>query len=115
LPDEDLPWAISDSPVTLRQLLTHTSGLAGDGFADHGAGETALRDYIRSLCKIELLFAPGACWSYANTGSCLAGHVLAHAEGRAFEDLVRAEVLHPLGLARTGFGQAPMPENVATG
>ena len=115
LPDEDIPASISANPVTLRHLLTHTSGLAGDGFADHGGDDHALRDYIRSLHGIELVFAPGEDWSYANTGSCIAGHVMACAEGETYEHLIRTQVLDPMNLTRTGFGQAPLPDDVATG
>lgn len=114
-PAATLPPALKGAGVTLRQLLSHTSGLDGDGFADFGDDEGALERYLASLEHVTLLFRPGASWSYANIGTCIAGHVLARVAGTPFETLIQEELLDPLGLTRTGFSQAPMPNNVATG
>ena len=115
VPAATLPVALRGKGVTLRHLLSHTSGLDGDGFASFGDGDDALQRYIASLSEVRMLFAPGASWSYANIGTCITGYVLATVGDATFESLVRDKVLAPIGLGRTGFGQQSLPDNVATG
>ncbi|HWV23683.1 MAG TPA: serine hydrolase domain-containing protein, partial [Thermomicrobiales bacterium] len=114
-PTATIPAALRGAGVSLRHLLSHRSGLDGDGFADFGDDDQALERYLASLDHVGTLFPAGASWSYANIGTCIAGHILSCVAGLPFETLVQQEILAPLGLSRTGFGQAPMPDNVATG
>jgi CubicO group peptidase (beta-lactamase class C family) len=107
------PAAIAGA--TVHHLLTHTSGL-GDYhlmpgfFADSAtwtspeqvmAGTTG---YIR---RSEPLFAPGAGWSYSNSGYHLLGEIVAAASGMSYYDYVREHVFAAAGMTRTDFVALP--------
>jgi CubicO group peptidase (beta-lactamase class C family) len=86
-------------PITLRHLLTHTSGIP-----DYTEGTIDLRrDYTedemaRLSFGLKLEFPAGSRWSYSNTGYLLLG-VLAHrASGRFYGDVLRERVFQPLGM-----------------
>ena len=55
--------------ITVRQLLTHTSGIQGDYFKGFGRGDEAIERLVASLVDIDLVHPPGELWSYCNTGS----------------------------------------------
>jgi D-alanyl-D-alanine carboxypeptidase len=104
--------------MTLRQLLTHTSGVY-DYFApdspfwqDAYLGEDA--DWSRVWTPTELLayadgdahapaFAPGEGVGYSNTGYILLGLVVEEATGQAFGDRLHRQILDPQGLNDTFF------------
>lgn len=96
-----LPW----EGITLRQLLSHQAGLAGDWskpLSEYGEGD----DAFRLLAADEAVGAPvgpGRLWAYANPGYWLAGALIERAAGMPFEDAMRELVLEPLGMERTGF------------
>jgi D-alanyl-D-alanine carboxypeptidase len=116
--------------ITLRQLLTHTSGIYDyqdeadspfyqDAFFGPGA------DWARVWTPPELLayadgarhapyFAPGQGVAYANTNYVLLGLVVEAATGRPFRDALRDRVLAPLALDRTSLeeGAALAPDVV---
>lgn len=110
------------SRITARHLLSHSAGLANPipvrwiHPADAPAPEPdALLSSLLSKHR-RLRFEPGARSSYSNLGVLVLGSVLAKVAGRPFVDLVRAEVLEPLGMARTGFTySAEMEIAAATG
>jgi CubicO group peptidase (beta-lactamase class C family) len=89
------------SKVTLRHLLTHTAGWAGDYFEDHGRGDDALGNYVASMRTIPHLTPLGEVWHYNNAAFCLAGHILATVAGTAYEDAVKELVLDPLGMTNS--------------
>jgi CubicO group peptidase (beta-lactamase class C family) len=92
-------------PITLRQLLTHSAGLA-ERFLGHRArtrGEQIpLGEYLAR--RLPPRFAPpGRFSSYANHGMALAGFVVAEVSGKPFPRYVAEEVLAPLGMTSTSF------------
>lgn len=108
-----LPW----NGVTLRHLLTHQAGLAGDhpaSLAEYGEGDDALE----RLAADEALagpVGPGELFSYSNYGYWLAGAVVARATEKTLEEALQAEVLAPLGMSRTGFVPAEPAVPAPTG
>jgi RNA polymerase sigma factor (sigma-70 family) len=82
-----MPEAYRDSPVTLRHLLCHSSGLPNK-----------LDDPWRQEGKLALLFRPGTSAAYSSAGYYVLGQVLEHVTGRAYEDLVHDRIARPLGL-----------------
>ena len=52
------------SAITIRSLVTHTSGIEGDSFFDTGRGDDAVERIIPRLEAIGLIHAPGDQWSY---------------------------------------------------
>ncbi|HEX6990215.1 MAG TPA: serine hydrolase domain-containing protein [Bacillota bacterium] len=89
--------------VTVRDLLTHTAGWAGDHFPDTGDGDDALRRYVETMADLPQLTPPGTVWSYNNAAFCLAGRVIERVTGRTYEAAIRELVLEPLGMETSCF------------
>lgn len=89
--------------ITLRQLLTHTSGLIYESpqMEQVLLRHTPLDGILDEAYGHPLLFAPGAGYSYSDFGIGLAGRVAARAAGTPFPELVRELVLDPAGLEQT--------------
>lgn len=103
----------SDSgPVTLRHLVTHSSGIPRLGRLDYGdsheVSRIELRDAARSLA---LDFAPGTRAVYSNLAMALAGPVIARVSGVPYRTFVDEHLLAPLGMRSTVWE----PEAVAPG
>ncbi len=102
--------------VTLRHLLTHTSGFFGDRFDDHGGGDDALARAVAEFAGLRQYTPPGAYWAYNNLGFQLAGRIAEHLLQIPFETLVRERILAPLGMERTTyFAQEAITYPVAVG
>jgi CubicO group peptidase (beta-lactamase class C family) len=90
--------------VTLRQLLTHTSGLPADNFAAMGGGDEALARYVaEELPRAPLLLPLGRYPSYSNPGLSLAGRVIEVVSGRPYETAIGELLLTPLGMEQATF------------
>lgn len=94
--------------VTLRHLLSHTSGIDGDHFLDTGRGDDALERYVESCAELRQAHPMGAIMSYCNSGYAIAGRVVEQVTGATFEGAMRRYVLDPLGVEHT----AGLPEEV---
>jgi CubicO group peptidase (beta-lactamase class C family) len=89
--------------ATLRHLLTHTGGWAGDYFHATGAGDDALARYVADMADLPQLAPLGSLWSYNNAGFSVAGRILESVTGSSFEAVLREQVLDPLGLEHSFF------------
>lgn len=101
------------SGITIRHLLTHTSGLPDyeqlmeDVEKERGSTWSPnhqIRDSeVLALLEEETggLFAPGTRWAYSNSGYVVLGLIAARAAGKPFGDVLRERVFAPLGMART--------------
>jgi CubicO group peptidase (beta-lactamase class C family) len=100
------------SPITVRQLLNHTSGLAyglTPGPVDtiftrarmYDASRT-LEQFTDSLARLPLLFHPGTAWSYGS-GLDVAGRVIEVASGQTLDRFLDEALFRPLGMRDTGF------------
>jgi len=85
--------------ITLRHLLTHTSGIPEytDTVVD------LHRDYtedqlVRIAARLPLDFRPGTRWSYSNTGYLLLGALIHRVTGTFYGDLLRDSLFAPLGM-----------------
>jgi CubicO group peptidase (beta-lactamase class C family) len=87
--------------ITVRQLLTHTSGIQGDYFKGFGRGDEAIERLVASLVDIDLVHPPSELWSYCNTGFVVAGRLAEVITGHPFQELLRRRICEPLGLRRT--------------
>ncbi len=105
-------------PITLRQLLTHSAGLA-ERFLGHRARtreeQLPLGEYLAR--RLPLRFAPpGRFSSYANHGMALAGFVVEEVSGKPFPRVVADEIFAPLGMTSSSFEMdAALLERLATG
>ncbi len=82
-------------------MLCHTCGFAGDFFTDTGDSTDKLARFADRCALLPLVHPPGAGFSYSNSGYAIAGRVAEVICGRAWEDLLQARVLKPLGLAQS--------------
>ncbi|HEV8197385.1 MAG TPA: serine hydrolase domain-containing protein [Gemmatimonadales bacterium] len=104
--------------ITIRDLLTHRSGLAygfldegpvGDGYRAAGItdgiatrGMTTAADNVERLAQQPLVFQPGSRWSYALNTDVL-GRVVEVVSGRSLADFMQERIFSPLGMHETGF------------
>jgi CubicO group peptidase (beta-lactamase class C family) len=105
-----------EGEVTVRGLLSHTSGLpdvSDYGWHDPQLGDGALSEFARSLSRWRLQSDPGTAFSYSNAGFELIGLVLARVTGTTFEEAIRQQVLVPLGMRRSTFLRAEVPAELA--
>lgn len=91
----------SASDPTLRQLLTHTSGLQEPPKVEFFHG-LSLEDYAKQVAAAPRSFPPGSSWSYG-IGISIAGRALEVAEGKPFEEVLQQKLLKPLGMTHTTF------------
>jgi D-alanyl-D-alanine carboxypeptidase len=92
-------------PITLRHILTHTSGLADFDTGDIGFSyrrEYTAGEFVDLLARQPLQFAPGDRWSYTNAFPLL-GIVVERASGLSYMDFVRTRIFKPLGLESARF------------
>ena len=100
-------FAVADpevsATVTLRHLLSHTSGIAGDHFHDTGRGDDVLEKYVASCAVLGQEHALGAAMSYCNSGYSVLGRVLevVDGKGRTWDAILRERLIDPLGLRHT--------------
>ena len=94
--------------VTLRRLLTHTSGIYG--FSDQDEWETNMfipglpRDSMYRRIKLDpFLFPSGTAQAYSNSGFWLLGAVVEKASGMKYEDYLAAKIFTPLGMKHSMF------------
>jgi CubicO group peptidase (beta-lactamase class C family) len=109
LPEGSAVW----SGVTIRHLLTHTSGIPDDPTID------SQRDYsetelVRSAAAQPLEFKPGELESYSSTGYVLLGVIIHRVTGAFWGDFVRDQIFRPLGMRTARVNSDSVP-NRATG
>jgi len=98
LPDFQVSDREASAGATVRHLLTHTGGWAGDYFHDTGAGDDALARYVADMAELPQVTPLGELWSYNNAGFSVAGRVIEVVTGQTFEVALSELVLEPLGL-----------------
>jgi CubicO group peptidase (beta-lactamase class C family) len=102
LPAFGLADADAARAITLRQLLTHTSGIDGDQFVDTGRGDDAIERFVAYLHDVGCVHQPGARFSYCNAGFVVAGRLVEVLRGASYDAVLRERILQPLGLRATG-------------
>jgi CubicO group peptidase (beta-lactamase class C family) len=99
-------------PITMRQMLHHTSGLrewnvlatiAGIEVGTFEGGHGQILDLQRR--QRSLNFAPGSRWSYSNSGYTLAAIIVSRVSGMSFTDFTKRRIFEPLGMTETSWQQ----------
>ena len=115
---EDGKWKVEDpiskyipnapeawKDITLRHLLTHTSGMptleAEDGFTFRT--NPSSDDYIAKLAKKPLRFAPGDKYEYSNEGYSLLGILVAKVSGSTLASFVTNRIFKPAGMSTASY------------
>ncbi|WP_101897485.1 serine hydrolase domain-containing protein [Embleya scabrispora] len=94
--------------LTLRHLLTHTSGIDGDVLTDTGRGDDCLERYAALLGGVRGVHPLGRVHSYCNAGLMLTGRLIERVTGTTWDAALHDRLLKPLGLTRTH----TLPEDV---
>ncbi len=87
--------------LTLRRLLSMSSGLDNGPYVYFGGGDDALVKYVVNLRSLPQQFQPGKYFGYSNAGICIAGHVASRVTGKPWEALLRERILQPAGLTQS--------------
>ena len=93
------------TPITLRLLMSHSSGLVreppvGNYFATN---EPTLEATVKSLNTTTLVYAPGSKVQYSNAGIAVVGRVLEKVSENPFAETLKENILQPLGMAHSAF------------
>lgn len=119
-------WALPKSDftlnhvVTLRHLLSHTSGTSHSGYSSNYSGDTipstveTLNNYKNEA--ITVIFEPGSSWKYSGGGFLIAQLVLEDVTGKSMAKLAEEMLFTPLGMKHSTFnqhGHVNFPINVA--
>jgi D-alanyl-D-alanine carboxypeptidase len=106
-----LPEYKFPSAITLRMLLTHTSGLANytsfaqyPGWATNGVSEATI---LSAVSQTPPLFPPGTQWSYSNSNYFVLGAIIEMLTGQSYAANLEQYIFQPLGLANTYFSLPP--------
>src|SRR5579871_4836885 len=98
------------NPITLRELMSHRSGLLREpplgNYFD--PTEPTLEAAVRSMNSTELVYDPGTHLKYSNAGLAVVGYTLQKLNHKSFPDYLKQAVLAPLGMHESSF--APEPE-----
>jgi CubicO group peptidase (beta-lactamase class C family) len=97
----DGPNADWRKAVTVRNLLTHSSGLPAH--KDYFLTLHSKREFIAAICKEPLEYAPGTKTVYSDLGFILLGEILERATGKSVDQLAHEQIFAPLDLGDTMF------------
>jgi len=106
--DDSITKRLRDTPkawtnVTIRHLLTHTSGIKSytglDGFQLWR--HLTQTQFIQAIGAQPMDFQPGESWKYCNTGFNLLGYILENVSGMDYWDFMSARIFQPLGMRAT--------------
>lgn len=95
-----IPSESEDPPITIEELLTHSSGLPREAGAHWTTFEFPTRDELRALMPARTApFAPEVRWKYSNLAYSVAGLVVEAVSGQTYADYVQREIFQPLGMS----------------
>lgn len=109
---ENIPTERANRPVTIQDLLRHSSGFSYGVFSDTPVdtlyrerevlGQPTLADMVTVLGTVPLMFQPGTRWYYSVSTDVLA-RLVEVASGMPFDEFLSSRIFEPLGMSDTGF------------
>jgi CubicO group peptidase (beta-lactamase class C family) len=99
----------AEYPITIKQLLTHTSGMGEFGSGEADTCRT-LADAVRIYAGKPLQFVPGSKWQYCQSGINTAGRIIEVVSGLSLPDFLEKRLFGPLGMKDTTFYRSPQQQ-----
>lgn len=104
--DDPIGRFLDDTPpswsrITLRHLLTHTSGIVREGPAFDPFKTQSDADVVRSTYSLPLRFEPGTRWEYCNTSYFALAEVITRVSGQPWSEFLDSRIFKPLGMSDT--------------
>lgn len=109
---DDIPTERALRPITIQDLLRHTSGLTYGTFSntvvdslyrrERVGGGSTLADMVTQLGEFPLAYQPGTRWNYSLSTDVL-GRLVEVVSGQSFDIFLRERIFEPLGMVDTGF------------
>lgn len=118
-----LPWFVSKKEkqlehITIRHLLTHTSGILRDGYTAHWEDDNfpTLEQLKKDMVKGVIVYDSLIRFKYSNLGFALLGQIIEAVSGMSYTKYMEKHILHPLGMKNTwvDLGET-IPKLLATG
>lgn len=112
---EYLPWfrttdQDASTRITVRHLLTHTSGLSEavgrTRLADGDTTALALERHVRALSRVHLTSEPGSAFDYSNANYSILGRIIQEVSGQSFESVIQETILDPLNMSSSFTSQS---------
>jgi CubicO group peptidase (beta-lactamase class C family) len=117
---ENIPTERANRPMTVRDLLRHTSGLTYGTFSNTAVdqayraggvgGEATLAEMVADLGRLPLVYQPGTTWNYSLSTDVL-GRLVEVLSGQTFDVFLRERIFEPLDMDDTGFDVRPADRN----
>jgi CubicO group peptidase (beta-lactamase class C family) len=94
--------------ITIHNLLTHTSGIPNytslPNFGkDYSRNSYTPEEFVKIFSSLPLDFAPGAKFSYSNSGYFLLGYIIEKISGKSYEQFLQEIIFTPLKMVNTGY------------
>jgi CubicO group peptidase (beta-lactamase class C family) len=94
-------------PITIRDLMTHTSGMGGgypEAFKDlFNKRDRTLAEAVDAFPQRPLEFEPGTKWGYSNMGIATLGRIIEVVSGKSFETFLSERIFQPLEMKDSHF------------
>ena len=115
IPEFELSNPDDTDLVTVRHLLSHTTGLVRTDASTFDLNVTA-EDVIEAVATTELAGKPGEVFIYSNVNTIVAGEIIERVSGQSWEDFTRERVLEPLGMdtATLSIDELKQHDDIAT-
>ena len=94
-------------PITIRDLLTHTSGMPGGSTPAIQRDKTLAENIAIFAKELTLEFEPGTKYLYSNWGFITLGRIIEVVSGKPYEELIEQRITRPLGMKDTFYFPPP--------
>ncbi|MGA7228120.1 MAG: serine hydrolase domain-containing protein, partial [Acidimicrobiia bacterium] len=105
--------------ITIRQLLSHTSGFStlqgNTSHTDATSGKDALERSVDGLVGVTPAYAPDERWEYSNTNYQILGRLIEVVTGQEYQAYITANILEPVGMEHSFVADGEIHDSMATG
>ena len=105
--------------ITIRQLLSHTSGFStlqgNSSHTDATNGKDELARRVEALAEVNPAYEPDERWEYSNTNYLILGRLIEVVGGQDYQAYVTANILEPIGMEHSFVADGEIHEAMATG